>query len=118
MGILSRLVRLLKREKAVDLRSKRLAYLLIMKRGAKPPDEAWYVQQIVDALVPQARASPGAQTKARWQTGPVDVNYAIAAALVDFGPDAGDTRKYLMTTEDFSDALGDTGMVLKMFHRR
>ncbi len=95
--------------------SSKLAYLLIMGQGPKPADELRYVQQVVRSLVPEALASSSARISTRWQTGPVDQYYIIGAAYTSFGPL--DTDKYDLETQDFFDAVGGRGVILKVFHK-
>ncbi len=96
---------------------RRVAYLLVMKRGARPTNDAWYVQQVVQTTTPEALTSPGVEIAARWRVGTVDQMGAMMHALDQFGNEVGDTEKYEVATENFSDADGDGGMVLVAYHR-
>jgi len=102
----------------LDQGPRKVAYLLIMKQGVKPVNEVWYVQQVVQAVVPEALTSPGAQIKAKWETGPIDEARAIYASLVAFGKDVADASKYKLETKSFSDADGDKGIVSIVFHKQ
>ena len=93
-----------------------VAYLLIMKRGPKPVNESWYVNQVLQKVVSKESMSSSSKIKARWQTGHIDQNYAITAALIDFGEDVG-TNKYDLILKEFWDADGDGGMVLIAYHK-
>ena len=112
MGFLSRLFQ------SKQPRHGKIAHLLVMKRGPKPNNDVWYLRQVVQTLVPEALGDPSVQIKARWQTGQVDETYAIGAAFTDFDDDVGDTDKYVIATQEFSDADGDGGLLLKVFNKR
>jgi hypothetical protein len=90
----------------------------MMKRGAKPTNDAWYIQQVVQTTTPEALTSPGVKIAARWQVGTIDQMGAMMHALSQFGNDVGDTAKYDLTIENFSDADGDGGMVLVAYHKQ
>ncbi len=95
--------------------SRKVAHVLILKRGSKPDNDAGYVQQVLKTLAPEVFKSPGVQVRARFLTGSVDQTYVIGAAMTEFGADVGD--KYDLWTENFSDADGDGGILLKAFYK-
>jgi hypothetical protein len=96
---------------------RKVAYVLIMKRGSEPENDSLYVQQVLKRLAPEAFDSPGVKVHARFQTGPVDQTGAVFAAMEAFGADVGN-NKYDLWTEDFSDADGDGGLLLKAFYKQ
>jgi hypothetical protein len=66
---------------------KKVAYLLIMKRGVRPTNDAWYIQQVVQTTTPEALNSPGVKIAARWHVVSVDQMGAIMHSLNQFGND-------------------------------
>ncbi|RMF78464.1 MAG: hypothetical protein D6737_14630, partial [Chloroflexi bacterium] len=94
----------------------KVAYVLILKKGAEPENAQRYVNQVIQSLVPQAFSSPGAKITTWWNHGAAEVNDILAVALIH-SPDAIDHNKYIITTEKFTDALGDSGILLKSFHK-
>lgn len=91
----------------------RLAYLLVMKRGARPSNADWYLDQIISTLVPEAKSSKHVKTKVVWSAGSVDQYAAAAAFAIAFGEHALDPSRYDVTTQVFSDAEGDGGILVK-----
>ena len=96
---------------------KNVAYLLVMKSGAKPKNDAWYIQQVVNNLIPEALSSTGIQIAARWQVGTIDQTGAIMHAMSEFGDDVSNTTKYELITQSFSDADGDGGTLLAAYYK-
>ncbi|HNR32143.1 MAG TPA: DUF488 domain-containing protein [Candidatus Hydrogenedentes bacterium] len=94
------------------------AFLLVMKRGGAPADDAWYVDQVIGTLVPQARSASSVKIKALWDTGEVDQATAAAALALHFGKEALDAAKYHIMLETFTDADGDGGVLVKAFEKQ
>ncbi len=75
----------------------------------------WYIEQILKSLEPEALKSPDVEIKSSWNCGYVDQEQAVAAAFQAFGRDI-NNPKYSVSTEKFSDAEGDGGILLTV-HR-
>jgi hypothetical protein len=104
-------------DKSTTREKHRIAYLLVLKRGEKPANDAWYIQQVAKNMIPELFDSPGVTIGAHWRVGSVDQTQAIFHALREFGNDVADATKYEIRTEEFSDADGDGGMVLIAYHK-
>ena len=98
---------------------KKLAYLLILKKGARPTDKEVYVNKVIETSAPEAKNSHGASVCTRWQVGAqgMDLVYAFTALVSEFGNDAMDTTKYEHIPGTFKDDRGDEGLLLKVVHR-
>jgi ribosomal protein S27E len=92
-----------------------VAYVLVTKQGSKPRDDSWYVEQVLKALIPEALTTPDVKIKMLWGTGVVNDYLAAALVMKYFG--TLDLEKYEIVLHDFSDADGDKGTLIKIYHK-
>jgi hypothetical protein len=96
---------------------KDVAYILVLKRGAKPSDDASYIQQVLRTSVPEAFTSSRVRVSASFGVGAVDEDGALMHAGAQFD-DVLDPGKYDVITKRLSDASGDSGMVVVAYRRQ
>ena len=102
-----------KLKKQKDKMSKKVKYFLILKKGAKPTNELWYVDQVIQNTYPEVLKSPGVNIQFSSDiSGSIDQDYILAFAAEIFGQDILKEGTYNIHTKDFRDASGDSGMVL------
>jgi len=101
-----------------DKKNRKVAYVLLLKQGAKPADGAKYTQEILKALAPEVFKSPGVRIDNRYQVGPVDQIdqfYIMGAVFKALGSDI--SKKYDLWTEKFTDAAGDRGVLVEALYK-
>lgn len=93
----------------------KIAHLLIMKQGSQPNNEAQYSREIVEALVPEALDDPDVQIKTNFQAAVLDETGTLVTAMMMGIPT--DQDQYDVLLQNFTDAKGDKGILLKIYYK-